>query len=367
MATTTRAFLFLVLLAVSQVALSVRFKIAISQDDGEAFHQRLTKRSTPCGDKKLIKSDGLNYPKGFENVGKKPWVDNKRATVYTSAKATEGINLLYSFKVPGLGTTTIADVLQYLQDQGCLSFPYGGCVRDQFLQKVPADLDMETNCDADSFYEKCVKKWGKKNCPRNPINSPIVHVGDPAIKIRETDIIDASNWEKTFFGSGKDLEYTTNSLTYFAGDLNIVIDLTGTGVDDTCNHKINIPVSADDWDSWVSYTKVFRFWKLRVKEYTADDATMKYIKKKAKDMMLYKAELFKKLYCLYALNGEWVNDGKVGKCTIDPAYCGNNKKEAFDTAFTQDLGDDWTYLGKILVKNLECSACSQLIRCKLVS
>ena len=68
MATTTRAFLFLVLLAVSQVALSVRFKIAISQDDGEAFHQRLTKRSTACGDKKLIKSDGLNYPKGFENV-----------------------------------------------------------------------------------------------------------------------------------------------------------------------------------------------------------------------------------------------------------------------------------------------------------
>ena len=131
------------------------------------------------------------------------------------------------------------------------------------------DLDMESNCEPEQLLEECEREWGNSNCG----GSNIVHVGNKDANDGTTDVIDAANWNGTFFGDGIALEYTTNSLAYFADGLNIVIDITGTGITDTCTMKIRIPVDANMRDEWTlqSYIKVFWFWKLRKKGYTAID------------------------------------------------------------------------------------------------
>ena len=73
---------------------------------------------------------------------------------------------------------------------------------------------METNCDRELFYEICVAKWRAPNCQSGGMAA---HIGSKKDRndLGNTDIIDTANWQETFFGYGKDLEYTTNSIAYF--------------------------------------------------------------------------------------------------------------------------------------------------------
>ena len=171
--------------------------------------------------------EDLVYPQGFEML-RRPGVDNPPARAGRSVTATAGINKFYTLKVPGLNGQTINEVLDVLRNNGCLSFPYGGPIRDQFLGAPPVDLDMQTNCDADTMYNICVGEWGVSNCPRSSPTSRIVHIGSSEATDGETEILDTANWNSTFFGTGRgvNLEYTTNSISYFADGVNIVIDLT---------------------------------------------------------------------------------------------------------------------------------------------
>ena len=128
----------IIFLVVSHVAFTLRFKIAIPEEGREALRHRLTKRSPPCNDYKL--EDGgekLKYPEGFDGL-KKPWETNERAVMYSSPEVTKGMEDMFKLKVPGLEGVTIKEVLDHLESKNCLSFPYGGCIRDQFLQKEPS-------------------------------------------------------------------------------------------------------------------------------------------------------------------------------------------------------------------------------------
>ena len=353
---TSRVAIF-IFFALSEV-LAFRYKIAIPRDEAEEFYHRLTKREDPCKVKPVENPDATKLPDIDDND--RPWVKNKNTKISTSVEVTNGIKKLYGFKVPGLDGAKISEVIEYFASKGCLSFPYGGCVRDQFLVKIPADLDMESNCDADKLEAACKAKWNAEKCPRYP-NSAIMHVGIDGADDGETDIIDASVWDETFFGDGTKLEYTTNSVSFFAGDLNIIIDITGNGVEDTCDKKIQIPVSPQNRDKWVSNIKVFRYWKLRVKGYTEKDgSTGDYIKAKAKTMLIDHSELFKKFYCQYALGGKL----KVKKCTIKD--CPGMMKTDFDKVFSDDLAKDnvWIEKGLPVINKLECDSCPNAATCK---
>ena len=96
---------------------------------------------------------------------------------------------MFKLTVPGLKGVTIKDVLDHLESEKCLSFPYGGCIRDQFLQKLPGDLDMETNCDRELFNDICMKQWGARNCNAGGMAA---HIGSKKDHndLGNTDIID---------------------------------------------------------------------------------------------------------------------------------------------------------------------------------
>ena len=55
------------------------------------------------------------------------------------------------------------------------------------------------------------------------------------------------NWNGTIFGPLYSKEYTTNALSYDINGNNVIIDIVGSGVNDTCNHLIRIPTPVSMW------------------------------------------------------------------------------------------------------------------------
>ena len=88
----------------------------------------------------------------------------------------------------------------------------------------------------------CREKWGLSNCHRSKGSIVHIGVGEEKAEDEETNNIDAASWNERLFCDGTSLEYTTNSISYFRDGLDIVIDITGYGVNDTCNKKIRIPL-----------------------------------------------------------------------------------------------------------------------------
>ena len=340
------------------VASSSLFRISISAKDRESLQSHMIKSdesvSSACKDYTLVDSpDELHFPERFSDL-ERPWVDNNmnlNTMVARSTFADEGLQKLFQLKVPGLNGVTIQDVFDTLIENDCLSFPYGGSVRDQFLATMPADLDMESNCDATLLNDICEQNW-ESACEIS--ENGIVHIGE-AID-GDTDRIDAASWEGKFFGTGEKLEYTTNALTYFS-NLSIVIDLTGYGISDTCLQKIRIPIDAkESWFSDGGYKRIYRFWKLRIKGYTAiDDATMSFIVEKAKSGIEDNND-FTSFYCDTVLKGKFNNTCLIENCTAALKY-----KNMYDPLFVIDLGADfWSKSAEVLIRDLESLSCSSV-------
>ena len=311
-----------------------------------------------CMHYEIVKDiDTLIYPNGFE------YLQNPITTVAKSSTATRGINRLLQLKVPGLDGATVQDILNELQRGNCLSFPYGPSVRDQFLSETSKDLVMVTNCAPETIFKIIKSTWGTANCKRLE-NSTVLQIGNSAAKDGEQDVIDAVKWDNTFFGSGAALDYTTNSLAYVSGGLDIVIDITGHGVNDTCNKKIRIPVGENERDTWVNTDKVFRYWMLRIRGYDAvDDSTKAYIESEAITRIENGDKGFMTYYCKNVLGGNWMFS--TGTCIIPHNKCRNalNMKSKFDLAFKTDLGDFWKSKAKSLIAKLECNSCSSEALC----
>ena len=318
---------------------------------------------TGCEDKKLM--GGLAFPVPFQGL-KKPWADGQLDTkIYTSDYVKTGFDNMFDLTVPGLGETTIKDVLDHLVEQECLSFPFGGSVRDQLLGKVPGDLDMDSSCDAGKLFEICIKKWvceEKKPAMVCSINGhkTVMHIGTDE-EVRETEELDAANWDNNFYGDGTGLEYTTNSIGYFTNPATgqIIIDITGSGVDDTCDKKIGLPVVQDHWGDWFENAKngyyvVYRAWKLRAKGFDFKTEEIKqFLVTKAKAGFDDRPGKLKKFYCTIVLKGEY-NYG-VG-CTVALGDCpaALESKQKYDDLFKADLtAEYWNAHADPLINNFD--------------
>ncbi|CAB3994116.1 Hypothetical predicted protein, partial [Paramuricea clavata] len=330
------------LLQVYCMVTSLRLKIAVEKSiESDAS---LTKRSTSaCSNYIKIDPNTISY-----DATPKPW-DRSPAATFVSNTVTQGMNKALMARVPGLGNTTIRDVFDKLKVNGCICLPFGGAVRDQFLGGQVLDIDADTPCG-----EGDVKN---------------VHIGDQTEADGEE--IDLANWKKTFIDKLTNLEYTTNSLGYYEDDTNnrgVVIDLPGSGVVDTCNKKIRIPVPPDQWENWYNRDswKIFRYWKLRAKGYTApDDALPSFIKNKTKEILKIKdgIKTFKKSFCKYAFSGEYKKCDGRENCIVPHPACTdsvqlNEKRNKYYGLIEENLGEYWKDEAKALLDNLsiECAS-----------
>ena len=210
-----RAFLLLVLLIVQREH-SSPYEVTCGPQPGSL----ITKPIKP-GDK-VVRRSAVDVCSDFTTASTPysfvfPWGFHHLPTTGSSATVTQGMNHIFSLRVPGLGGQTIADVVEELEREGYLSFPWGESVRDLFFGELLWDLDMESNCDADILERICLEKWGLSNCHQS--KGSIVHIGEEKAEHEETNNIDAASWNETFFGDGTSLEYTTNSISYFRDGL----------------------------------------------------------------------------------------------------------------------------------------------------
>ena len=284
----------------------------------------------------------------------------------------QGMNKALKARVPGLGTTTIKDVFDKLKQNGCICLQIGGSVRDQFLGGKVSDIDAESPCDVHKIVEICTRHWGKTYCnvSQKTEKVQIVQIGEDK---GDGEKIDLGNWNKFFFGSLTNLEYTTNSLGYYDDAVNnrgIVIDFSGSGVNDTCNKVIRIPVPRDQWDDWYSgyYWKIFRYWKLLAKGYDAEgDELPSFIKKKTKDILKttngrneFKISFFK-----YSLSGDYIDDKNIAIVpypTCSNIAQQNEKKRKYHALYQKVLGEYWENEVKELVDKIKIECPSQTVK-----
>jgi len=81
-----------------------------------------------------------------------------------------------------------------------------------------------------------------------PVGGPIFTIGI-SDDISEYDTIDAINWDYLagLFAPPYILEYTTNTMFYDISINNVIIDVTGLGVSDTCNKLVRIAANQSEW------------------------------------------------------------------------------------------------------------------------
>ena len=263
--------------------------------------------------------------------------------------------------VPGLSKTT---VFAKLEQHGCVCLPFGGSVRDQFLGENVLDIDADTPCGVHKVVEICKKYWKSEYCkaPKSTAPLQIVHIGE--YTEGDGEEIDLANWNNTFFGSLTNLGYTTNSLGYYDDAKNnrgVVIDLPGSGVIDTCNMVINIPVPRNQWEDWYhdDFYKIFRYWKLRAKGYKANGNELpSFIASKTKEILptKYGKRVFRMTFFKYAFSGDYKDQKKV--VIVPYPVCPNLSQQTMQrneyyVLYHQVLGEYWENVSV----SLDAAAC----------
>lgn len=248
----------------------IKINIRLPDDYIQQRNSRQT-ASTACSDRVAVDRKSLVLPGMLNGL-------NNRVLFFRSQYVTNSLtSFINSAAVPGIESSTVADILQVLREGGCPVFIYGGVVRDQFLGRAPNDVDVEVDCTISTVVTLCRQTWGDNNCGKE--TDTITHIGTPF----DPKSVDLAPTTSTFYASLSQLEYTANSLAYDTNGLDVIIDLSGNGVEDVCSKMIRIPSddnSEASWDSWkaASPNKIYRFWKLRTKGFTAyNEETKNYI------------------------------------------------------------------------------------------
>ena len=325
-------------LAVSQVQ-AARIKIQLTKESAELYRAHIFKRQASggsCDDNMVVERSSLTLPGGLNEL-------DARVTFYRSAMATSNLDMFQDILVPGLGGSTVRDVLIVLRNQSCPTFFFGGAVRDQYLNKPPNDADIEIDCSIDHFYNVCVEAWGASNC-RISVSRPVGHIGNETIDPSLQDI-DLASTEITFYANLTALEYTVNSMAYDLNGLDVIIDLASTGQVDACNKHIRIPSddgSIESWNQWVTESKAYRFWKLRTKGLLAfNETTLDFIVNQSKQYIENDPDGFAYFYCSEVYGADY--DAANKKCDIPESSCeeGNADAALYNATFAEDFGNYW--------------------------
>ena len=319
------------------LAESTRIKILThhpAHSDGSRLPRQAT--STACDDNVAIERSSLNLTGPLSML-------NERVRFYRSDTATQGIDaLLSAHTVVGLNVTA-AIVVDTLRASGCLSYAFGGVVRDQFLGTPSSnDIDMEVDCSIETVVDVCRREWGEGVCGEDD-NRSITHIG----KRHHPLALDLASTEMTFYGPLTSLEYTANALAYDLNGRRIVLDLPRNGVEDVCARRIRIPSddgSRSSWDAWATETKIYRYWKLRFKGFTAvNNATSAYIVTEAMTHIdLDRGLHFKQFYCEKVFeDSSYSTASNTCRATSEACSSGRETAARYDMLLVEDMGEGY--------------------------
>lgn len=323
---------FLTLLAVlwlaSQFVEATRLKILLQRErsfDHSMDSNRL-KRST-C-EKSCIKSSSCqcidyqermdyNFPDYISSLANSSYVN-----VFQSSSVDTSISTLLEYKIAGTSNLRALDVINGLEtNPNCIdTLIYGGCVRD-IIRGVDLDdindIDFEVFCSSETVMSHCEQHFGKSLCKYGTRNNWVTIGDENSVMAGETtmDAVPLTLVFEDYFERQNYLEFTTNSLFYDRTD-SVIIDVSGTGMEDTCGCHVRIPIGAnmEIWNSdrALAYgLKRYRYFKLLVKRFIAVEETQNFILMKIKDEI--ETDQLSFFMCVAVVRGEF--DNSAHKCT----------------------------------------------------
>ena len=221
-----------------------RLKIQLHPDFPSLYARHLVGSNSSCSDVVAVKPSNVTLYGNLKDLG-------PDVKFWRSAIAREHLAVFERTKVPGLNGKTVGDVFAELRNGHCFPYFLGGSVRDQFLNRVPNDADVEVDCSMSDFAKLCIEKWGKSNCQYTP-GKPVAHIGNATVSEADKDleVMDIGSTNSTFYVPIYKLEYTVNAMAYDTNGNDVIVDLTGTGPRDACAKHIRIPSRDDSADSW---------------------------------------------------------------------------------------------------------------------
>lgn len=252
-------------------------KLSLSSSSPDVFF--LPSLDSPCYDSKIINQSEAKWP--YLAVSP-PWEKYSTSRLFSSDCFLNRLEKLKSRPLEHPNNVTYKMLIDTLIQRNCSLYIHGGIIRD-IMQGVsdPHDLDSEFSCEPTKLLEILNDFLGPNNFYYN-LSSEFFHID------KRTAGMDAFYWDIAFFDLDSQ-EYTPNSL-YFDTFNNLLIDLSGYGVEDAVHKQMRIPVERADWDLWLFKTnqgeyfkrkflrKIPRFWKLKASGYkSADNATQPYL------------------------------------------------------------------------------------------
>ena len=311
-----------------------------------------------CGDLEIVDPSSLHW--NDKHIA--PWFAQPSTVVYSSKTVTSIVDQIRNEIVPGL-PFTFNQTFGFFQDAGCKLYIHGGAVRDFFLGIPPKDIDLEYSCSPDTLNSTCVKALKNKDLCN--------YYGNYFYLGKKEDIINSGsnfeelegvNWNTTIFGSTYSKEYTTNAMSYGLNGNDVIIDIIGVGVNDTCGKKISIPVEMDEWNLWLTESefiqnngiaKLPRFWKLRSEPKNfdpVDNETLNFIVDNVKSLWNSKdypvESIFRNFYCNnFGGAIKYISsDHKYGPVCLIPEPLDKStvdKIKKYDEALSEDMGIEW--------------------------
>jgi hypothetical protein len=163
---------------------------------------------------------------------------------------------LLKFKPADMDGKTVGDIINALQARNIKVFIHGGLIRDIFLRVKSYDIDLIFDANINQIIKVCEEE--KYPCSDIDIRNQNVNFGK-----NKGASVEGANLQNTFLNAKHLHEASVNDLVYDFNN-NILIDLTGFGLQDCIYRILRLSPQPKYWKKWAEsdFKRPLRYFKL---------------------------------------------------------------------------------------------------------
>ena len=187
---------------------------------------------------------------------------------------------IYKQKIPDMDNITVLTAIKKIQDFGYKVFIHGGAIRDIFIHKSPTDIDLVFDKDVQSLGALCkAEGWA---CSIIDPRTQYINFGE-----NKGISLEGDNLKSKFLIPMHNHEVTINDFAYDC-QTNILIDISGHGLEDVLYKQIRLSPLPKYWLKWAQSDNIgkkpLRYFKLIQKGFEPkDDGSYEFVVNYIKD------------------------------------------------------------------------------------
>lgn len=193
----------------------------------------------------------------IEDIVAKPAIYNliRQGRFYRIPFITRKINNIKKYRPDDLNGNSVGDVITDIQELGAKVFIHGGLIRDIFLKKRSYDIDLVFDTNTDKISEICKDKY-----PCGLIDEKTQYINFGSDKGAS---VEGANMRNVFLIPFYFHEATVNDFVYDLQN-DVLIDLSGFGLNDIAYNLVRLSATPDKWDKWAKsdFKRPLRYFKL---------------------------------------------------------------------------------------------------------